>query len=171
MPSWYEQFKLEPGQLRLAKIVCPRSTDRVLIIRSTEKNVVGILENIVKELREHPIVDYQRTYDPKNYNPKTVGLYGGFTEKPSKDVVMTTQTISVPKSFGSTLRGEDVKAIHRCIAVSGAYVDMGEPTERDRDVVIIKGTEKQITKAIGSLKKSLILFHNKEQREAAELEN
>lgn len=67
------------ARLKIFTGCAPGSTDRVLITSGEQKNVLGIIEEVMKELKEIPIKGSATPYLPAfNYDPSNISDYGGF---------------------------------------------------------------------------------------------
>lgn len=67
------------ARLKIFTGCAPGSTDRVLITSGEPKNVLQIIEEVMKELKEIPIKGAATPYLPSfNYDPSNISDYGGF---------------------------------------------------------------------------------------------
>ncbi|PIC52224.1 hypothetical protein B9Z55_002417 [Caenorhabditis nigoni] len=67
------------ARLKIFTGCAPGSTDRVLITSGEQKNVLAIIEEVMKELKEIPIKGSATPYLPSfHYDPSNISEYGGF---------------------------------------------------------------------------------------------
>uniref|UniRef100_A0A8R1HHM8 K Homology domain-containing protein n=2 Tax=Caenorhabditis japonica TaxID=281687 RepID=A0A8R1HHM8_CAEJA len=67
------------ARLKIFTGCAPGSTDRVLITSGEQKNILAIVEEVMRELKEIPIKGAATPYLPSfNYDPSAISEYGGF---------------------------------------------------------------------------------------------
>jgi len=59
---------------------CPGSTDRVVLISSSQENIPNVVKTLIDFMIEVPLKGPQKPYDAGSYEPRTARDYGGYED-------------------------------------------------------------------------------------------
>jgi len=70
--------------IKLYKVFCPQSTDRVVRMVASLDNLIGCLENVFELLENQSIKGVRKDYNPDNFDEISAPNYGGYISNDSK---------------------------------------------------------------------------------------